>query len=161
MLMCGSPCGLFVFMASSFHMRSDAFPYGNQFQKAIRDSNQLIINLVVLLAVAHTRSIFILSLGWILVGCLWGSKLLSFGFETLSSFERCQGWSSRQAAWFGSFLNSQGSCWQLAPSEPTVGCAASDTLYPNHRSLCITSLRNIWAPLKRLGPKKWKTGGNN
>lgn len=57
--MSGSPCGLFVFIASSFHMRCLSFPYGNQMRAKVRDANQLIVNLVVLLAIAHSRSIFI------------------------------------------------------------------------------------------------------
>lgn len=59
-IMCGSPCGLFVFMSSSYHMRSVDFPYGDQDKPKIRASNQLVINLVILLAIAHSRRVFFL-----------------------------------------------------------------------------------------------------
>ena len=60
--MCGSPCGLFVFISSAFHRRSAWLPYGDQFKAKIRASNQLVINLIILLAVAHSRSVFIMFL---------------------------------------------------------------------------------------------------
>jgi hypothetical protein len=61
-LMCGSPCGLFVFISSAFHRRSAFMPYGDQFKAKIRAANQLVINLIILLAVAHSRSVFIMFL---------------------------------------------------------------------------------------------------
>lgn len=61
-LMCGSPCGLFVFISSAYHRRSAFMPYGDQFKAKIRAANQLVINLVILLAVAHSRSVFIMFL---------------------------------------------------------------------------------------------------
>ena len=37
-------------------------PYGDQFKAKIRAANQLVINLIILLAVAHSRSVFIMFL---------------------------------------------------------------------------------------------------
>ena len=62
MLLAGPPCGLFIFLSSSYHRRSVDFPYGNQDLPKIRASNQLVINLLVLLAIAHARKLFILFL---------------------------------------------------------------------------------------------------
>ena len=62
MLLAGPPCGLFIFLSSSYHRRSVDFPYGNQDLPKIRASNQLVINLLVLLAIAHSRRLFILFL---------------------------------------------------------------------------------------------------
>ena len=58
---CGPPCGLFVFISSAFHKRSCFLPYGAQALRKIRAANQIIVNLVVLLAVAHSRAVFILN----------------------------------------------------------------------------------------------------
>lgn len=58
MILCGPPCGLFVFLSASYHRRSMDFPYGDQSKPKIRGANQLVINLIVLLAVAHKRKIF-------------------------------------------------------------------------------------------------------
>ena len=63
MILCGPPCSLFVFMSSSVHRRSGFIPYGDQSKRCVRAMNQLLINLVVLLALAHTRKQFILMLG--------------------------------------------------------------------------------------------------
>ena len=61
--MCGCPCSLFVFMSSSYHKRSCDMPYGNQALPTIRRINQLVVNLTVLLALAHTRGVFFMCLG--------------------------------------------------------------------------------------------------
>lgn len=61
--MCGCPCSLFVFMSSSVHKRSCAMPYGDQALPKIRRINQLVVNLTVLLALAHTRGVFFMHHG--------------------------------------------------------------------------------------------------
>ena len=62
--MCGPPCGLFVFISSSFHQRSWMFPCGDQAKWKVRASNQLTLNLLVLLCIAHFREVFFLPLAW-------------------------------------------------------------------------------------------------
>ena len=64
MILCGPPCGLFVFLSASYHRRSMDFPYGDQSKPKIRGANQLVINLIVLLAVAHKRKIFFVNFGF-------------------------------------------------------------------------------------------------
>lgn len=61
-MLLGPPCGLFVFISSSYHRRSAGMPYGDQSKPRICAANQLVINLVILLCVAHTRKIFFLNL---------------------------------------------------------------------------------------------------
>ena len=64
-IMCGPPCGLYVWMSSSVNKRSFLMPFGDQSLKCIRASNQLVINMIVLLAIAHSRSVFMLRLGFL------------------------------------------------------------------------------------------------
>lgn len=45
-------------MSAVFHQRSIHFPYGDERKKAIREANQIVINLLVLLVIAHVRKIF-------------------------------------------------------------------------------------------------------
>ena len=59
-LLAGPPCGLFVFMSSSYHRRTDACVYGDETLFKIRESNQIVVNLAILLCVAHARMIFYL-----------------------------------------------------------------------------------------------------
>ena len=63
MLLCGPPCGLFVFLSSSYHRRSSLFPYGDQSNKKIRAANQLVINFLIILSVAESRQLFWMWLG--------------------------------------------------------------------------------------------------
>ncbi|CAJ1418629.1 unnamed protein product [Effrenium voratum] len=56
MLLCGPPCGLFVFLSSSYHRRSSLFPYGDQSNKKIRAANQLVINFLIILSVADVAA---------------------------------------------------------------------------------------------------------
>lgn len=67
-----------MFLSSSFHRRTPLFPYGNQANKKIRDANQLVINFLVLLAVAESRNLF-----WMWLGAPFGK---SFWFLLI----RCQ-----------------------------------------------------------------------
>ena len=61
-LLCGPPCHLYVFMSSSFHCRSIDFPYGDQSKFAVRRANQIVINLLAMLCIAHSRKVFFLFL---------------------------------------------------------------------------------------------------
>ena len=65
MMLAGPPCGLFVFLSSSYHRRNMCYPYGDQFRGKVRASNQLVVNFLVLLAVAHARGLHWLTLGQI------------------------------------------------------------------------------------------------
>lgn len=61
-LLLGPPCGLFVFMSSSYHGRNCAFPYGDQEKKRVREANQIVINMLIMLCIAHYRRLFFLPL---------------------------------------------------------------------------------------------------
>ena len=61
-ILAGPPCSLFIFVSQSLHCRSAMNPFGDQQQSLVREANQIAINLVVLLAVAHSRKIYFLLL---------------------------------------------------------------------------------------------------
>ena len=58
-LMCGPPCGLFIFLSISYHQRSQKQPWGDLGKLYVRQANQIMINLVVLMAIAHERFVFL------------------------------------------------------------------------------------------------------
>ena len=84
-LMCGPPCSLFIFLSSSVHKRSKSQPWGNPEKGSVRRANVIMINLAIILTIAHERFVFIgmlsldLAIVWVdtLLGTLLGSFLPS------------------------------------------------------------------------------------
>ena len=63
MLLAGPPCSLWIFISSSFHQRSELNNfYGCQECGSMRHANQLVVNLLVLLCIAHSRFVLYMSL---------------------------------------------------------------------------------------------------
>ena len=62
--MAGPPCGLFIYMSRSFHGRQEMNGFlGDQNQFLVRSANQILVNLVVLLCIAHAREVMFMTLG--------------------------------------------------------------------------------------------------
>ena len=57
-------------------MRTSDDPYGDQFKAKVRAANQLVVNLIILLCVAHTRKVLILRLSCASQKTVLGAKVL-------------------------------------------------------------------------------------
>ena len=74
-LMCGPPCALFIYLSCSVHKRSKSQPWGNHEKDSVRRANVIMINLAIILTIAHERFVFIgmLSLD---LGIVWVDTFL-------------------------------------------------------------------------------------
>lgn len=81
-LMCGPPCALFIYLSCSVHKRSKSQPWGNHEKDSVRRANVIMINLAIILTIAHERFVFIgmlsLELGIVWVDTFLGTLLGSF-----------------------------------------------------------------------------------
>ena len=162
----GPPCGLFVFISAAYHQRSWEFPYGNQSKKKIRGSNQLVINLLVLLAVAHCRHVYFLFLGFIFkthVIFVWGNFHRVWKPVVNRIFQiqlQMTGWNNLGAVYYGYSLRWPDFWIWFKLQECIRGCAALDMPYRNQQCSCQTSkMKLLVLYYVDSGVLKWRNCG--